>query len=276
MANNARLARLIDLVPYIVSHQGVSIDSLANKFGVSVKEVEKDLWLLYMCGLPGQTPLELMEFQFEDGYVTVRNADELKQPRTLTQTEIATLVIGLEILREQGSQRSGELKELLISKLHSNIDFAVTPGDKYIGEIAQAIQNNKVVKIKYLNKVREILPFEIYKDAGQVYLKAHCKVANDRRTFNINRIENLEVLASSELAPNNVPTTSSKKSSRINVHSNQRLVRELLGSTEIVEHFSDEWLVQQILALGGSAEAITPSLRTEISSRAKAALALYL
>lgn len=276
MANNSRLARLIDLVPYIVSHQGVSIDALANKFGVSVKEIEKDLWLLYMCGLPGQTPLELMEFQFEDGFVTVRNADELKQPRSLTQTEIASLVIGLEILREQGSERSGQLKDLLSSKLNSSIDFEVTASDKYASEINQAIQNNKVIKIKYLNKTREVLPFEIYKDGGQVYLKAHCKVAKDRRTFNVNRIENLEVLANSELAPNNVPATSSKKGSAIIVHSNQRLARELLGSTDNVEYFSDEWLVQQILALGGAVEAITPVIRSEISNRAKAALALYI
>jgi proteasome accessory factor C len=276
MANNSRLARLIDLVPYIVSHQGVSIDALAKKFGVSVKEIEKDLWLLYMCGLPGQTPLELMEFQFEDGFVTVRNADELKQPRSLTQTEIASLVIGLEILREQGSERSGQLKDLLSSKLNSSIDFEVTASDKYASEINQAIQNNKVIRIKYLNKTREVLPFEIYKDGGQVYLKAHCKAAKDRRTFNVNRIENLEVLANSELAPNDVPATSSKKSSSIIVHSNQRLTRELLGSTDNVEHFSDEWLVQQILALGGAVEAITPAIRSEISNRAKAALALYI
>ena len=59
MANNPRLARLIDLVPFITSHQGISISELAHKFGVSANEIEKDLWLLYMCGLPGQTPLEL-------------------------------------------------------------------------------------------------------------------------------------------------------------------------------------------------------------------------
>ena len=275
MASNPRLARLIDLVPFIVSHQGVAIEQLATKFGVSVKEIEKDLWLLYMCGLPGQTPLELMEFQFEDGFVTVRNADELKRPRSLTQTELATLVIGLEILREQGSARAGELKELLKSKLNSSIDFAPTASDKFVAEINQAIQHNKVIKIKYLNKVREILPFEIYREENQVYLRAHCKSANDRRTFNINRIEHLEVLAISELAPNNVPTSSSKNRTPITVHSNQRLVREYLGSTESAEHYSEEWLITQVMALGGAVELEPEPLRNEIMARAKAALALY-
>jgi proteasome accessory factor C len=72
MPNNSKLARLIDLVPFITSHQGISIVELSKKFGVTKEEIEKDLWLLYMCGLPGQTPLELMEFEFEDGFVTVR------------------------------------------------------------------------------------------------------------------------------------------------------------------------------------------------------------
>ena len=76
MAINPKLARLIDLVPFISKHQGIPIKDLADKFGVSVEEIEKDLWSLYCCGLPGQTPLELMEFSFEDGFVSVRNADE--------------------------------------------------------------------------------------------------------------------------------------------------------------------------------------------------------
>ena len=279
MANNPRLARLIDLVPFISEHQGISISELAKKFGVTQGDIEKDLWLLYMCGLPGQTPLELMEFQFEDGFVTVRNADELKRPRSLTQTEIASLVIGLEILRSNGSEAAGALKDKLVSKLNSQLSFAPSQVERLIPEITQAIQHNKVVEIKYLGKVREVIPFETYHENGKSYLRAFCKLANDRRTFNVAKIENFQILAISELAPNVVPSESKPKRAKIRIHHSARLVRESLGidsGQDEVEFFSTQWLLSQVLALGGAAELLDEDLRVEINKRIRASQALYL
>ena len=66
-----RTARLLDLVPYINSHQGIALKDLAAVFDVSNAQMINDLTTLWMCGLPGYTPLELMELDFESGYVNI-------------------------------------------------------------------------------------------------------------------------------------------------------------------------------------------------------------
>lgn len=276
MAKVSRLARLIDLVPYISQHQGISIENLAAKFKVSKAEIEKDLWLLYMCGLPGHTPLELMEFEFEDGYVTVRNAEELKSPRSLTQTEISTLVIGLSILEEQGSTAAGKLKAKLADKLNTPISFKPSGIYKFLNEIEQAIRNNKVLKINYAGTVREVIPFEVYYEAENSYLRAYCKRAKDRRTFKVSRINTLEISAISELAPNVVPSDSHLQNAQIKVHHNARRVRESLGGKEDIQYFSTEWLISEVMALGGAVELLDPKLRAEIKERAQTSQKLYL
>lgn len=273
---NSRLARLFDLVPFIVKHQGIPIAELAEKFQISVEQLEKDLWLLYMCGLPGQTPLELMEFEFEDGYVSVRNADELKAPRSLTQIELASLVIGLEILISQGISGAEQLKNKLASKLSTEISYQPAKSDLYLPEIAQAIQQNKVLSITYNGKAREVIPFETYTEDRTSYLRAFCKSAEDRRTFKISKIESLKITDNQELAPNLVPSNETPKTTKIATHKEKRLVREALGNSEQIDYFSVEWIISETMALAGAVELEDPQLRAQILARVKASQSLYL
>ncbi len=273
---NSRLARLFDLVPFIVKHQGIPIAELAEKFQISVEQLEKDLWLLYMCGLPGQTPLELMEFEFEDGYVSVRNADELKSPRSLTQIELASLVIGLEILISQGISGAEQLKNKLASKLSTEISYQPAKSDLYLPEISQAIQQNKVLSIIYNGKAREVIPFETYTEDRTSYLRAFCKSAEDRRTFKIPKIESLKITDNQELAPNLVPSNETPKTTKIATHKEKRLVREALGNSEQIDYFSVEWLISETMALAGAVELEDPQLRAQILARVKASQSLYL
>jgi predicted DNA-binding transcriptional regulator YafY len=273
---NSRLARLFDLVPFIVKHQGIPIAELAEKFQISVEQLEKDLWLLYMCGLPGQTPLELMEFEFEDGYVSVRNADELKSPRSLTQIELASLVIGLEILISQGISGAEQLKNKLASKLSTEISYQPAKSDLYLPEISQAIQQNKVLSIIYNGKAREVIPFETYTEDRTSYLRAFCKSAEDRRTFKISKIESLKITDNQELAPNLVPSNETPKTTKIATHKEKRLVREALGNSEQIDYFSVEWLISETMALAGAVELLDPQLRAQILARVKASQSLYL
>ena len=75
-----RTARLLDLVPYISSHQGISVKELASVFEVTQPQMINDLTTLWMCGLPGYTPLELMDLDFDSGFVTISNAPTLSKP----------------------------------------------------------------------------------------------------------------------------------------------------------------------------------------------------
>jgi proteasome accessory factor C len=275
MANNPRLARLIDLVPYISKHQGIEIAKLAEQFNVSIPELEKDLWLLYCCGLPGQTPLDLMEFDFEDGYVSVRNADELRNPRALTQTEIATVIVGLEIIATEGSEVAASLRERLTKLLDAKIAYTSSGVEKNYAELAQALQKNLLCHITYQGKERKVLPLELYSEQQGSYLRAFCKSANALRTFKLDRIEKLEVTTLSELAPL-ATISNSGKTTPISVLREARRVRELFGALNSVQYFSGEWLIAEVLSLGGAVKVEDSELAQAISKRAEAGLALYL
>ena len=70
---------------------------MAKEFDVSQSQMVADLTTLWMCGLPGYTPLELMDLSFESGFVTIHNAETLAHPRTLSDEESIALLLGLDV-----------------------------------------------------------------------------------------------------------------------------------------------------------------------------------
>ena len=64
----------------------------------------KDLSLLWMCGLPGYTPGDLIDVDVEaaaeTGEIIISNADAQAAPLRLTADEAASLVVGLRLLRD--------------------------------------------------------------------------------------------------------------------------------------------------------------------------------
>ena len=61
-----RTKRSLDLIPFILEHQGITMEELAKKFNVSKDVLFEDLNMLFCCGLPGYTPLELIDMSFDD------------------------------------------------------------------------------------------------------------------------------------------------------------------------------------------------------------------
>ena len=86
----------------------------------------------------------------------------------------------------------------------------------------------------------------------------------------------MTVLEIQELAPNEVPTETSPLSAQIKTHRSARRVRESLGGTSEIQYFSNEWLVSQVMALGGAVELIDEQLRAQILAKLEASQSLYL
>ena len=101
-----RALRTMDLIPYILEHPGISINQLAKVFNVTEKEIEKDLQLAFMCGLPGYTPYELIDLTYEDGVVSIIDPQVLNKPRNFSSNERVVIALGLEILREINQSNS--------------------------------------------------------------------------------------------------------------------------------------------------------------------------
>lgn len=291
-------SRLLDLVPFLLSHQGISIEDLSAHFKVEKEEMLDDLNTLWMCGLPGYTPLELIDLNFDSGYVTIRNAEPLARIRTMSSSEIVSLILGLDILRENSASLSQEnLAKLdaLSATLRSLVNVHISVSDRSASShrflISQAIVSRSSVEIDYFSPTsdkkskRVITPFHFFEDNGIEYIQAHCHQAQGSRTFRVDRISACTLVAIKEPVEITTSDVSTKLRALVAVHSLDRATMENLGlesedvspgSTVPVEAYSPEWLIRAIMETDSGLEMIEPaSLRERIAKRVDRAIALY-
>jgi proteasome accessory factor C len=95
-----RLSRLLALVPYLVSRQGIPLAEAAAEFGISQAQLVKDLELLFVCGTPGHLPDDLIDVDWDDGHVFLSNADPIARPLRLGVDEALALLVGLRALTD--------------------------------------------------------------------------------------------------------------------------------------------------------------------------------
>jgi proteasome accessory factor C len=206
----ARTARLLDLVPYLTTHQGIAISELAKTFNTTVKEITDDLNTLWMCGLPGYTPLELIDLEFESGFVSIRNAETLAAPRALDRAEALSIYMGLDLLSaELGDSNSSlvseiaNLQEQLRSQLISapQVQIEANLNSEFRGLILRAIRRRGWLEITYHSAAndqvtkRQVAPYELSQSGSHEYLQGYCNSAKAIRNFRADRIVDLVEIA---------------------------------------------------------------------------------
>lgn len=293
----ARTARLLDLVPYLTTHQGVAISELARTFNTSVKEITDDLNTLWMCGLPGYTPLELIDLEFESGFVSIRNAETLATPRALDRAEALSIYMGLDLLAAELSQDESilqneisnlqdQLRTLLIST--PQIQIEANLASEYRALILRAIRKRGWLEITYHSAAndeittRKIAPYELSQVGSHEYLQAYCDSAKAIRNFRADRIVKVLEIADQIWPEQPIGEESSDFKYRIKVLKESRQALEVfpdlsLGSDYIESQgFSHAWVARSVISLGGSVEAIDPTdIRVAVAQAAKAALDNY-
>src|ERR1700759_3027419 len=68
---STRLVRLLNMVPYFQANPRVTRAQAAADLSVSVKQLGEDLDQLWLCGLPGYSPGDLIDFAFEGDTIEV-------------------------------------------------------------------------------------------------------------------------------------------------------------------------------------------------------------
>ena len=293
-----RAIRLLDLVPFLRAHPGLNLREIADEFRISVKELVSDLDLLMVCGLPGYTPLELIDLSTDDGYVVLRDPQNLNYPRNFTDSELLILKIALSALFEESPPQLQSEIASLISKLEEQL-----PKNSPVGNISfepdaignlrrigdQAITKNSKIEISYRNDTkdeltkRKISLIKQYESDGVFHWDAWCHLVNARRTFNLKKVVTANILDEEsqvgEFAGETEPLTI-----KLKVAANSEFFRKhwnLLKKTEESDVFElqvyqKEWLIREILKAGGLAMVLSPSdLRNLVQIRANQALALY-
>lgn len=301
-----RTERLLDLVPYLATHQGISIEELAREFSISTAQLTEDLTTLWMCGLPGYTALELMDLSFDTGFVSISNAETLARPRVLNRDEVLALILGLETLQEDTNPEHTQLRETigqLVSKLIGFLDASlrqrVQAGTPVLsaerGVIESAIASRGAVEISYHSISRDevskrvIHPLEFSTSQDNDYVLAFCDLTNSYRTFRLDRI--VDAMPTTNPAEISSRETSIEEGEKfpitVRIGSRLRDVAERFNlnlashdsnsSKELhVESFTADWAIRQIMSLGGEVSLESPQeLRKSLQERAMRALNAY-
>ena len=292
-----RTARLLDLVPYISSHQGISLKELAKTFKVDQGQMTNDLTTLWMCGLPGYTPLELMDLDFESGFVTIHNAETLAKPRSISFDEGVALVLGLDLLRSAISPDRSDLLERIdllsqrlaeLIKLPSALSATSLVNQEVSSAISGALNSRMGLEITYHALYRDevstrvIFPIEMVESEGHLYLSSYCYSAMDFREFRIDRIQGARVQAVEQEIPKSTIQQSSYTAT-IKVLTPTRAIAERFKQSELTvntqfdfQTYSLQWMERSIMASGGAVCLQSPpEVRKSIAAMAQSMLDRY-
>lgn len=306
----ARLPRLLSLVPYLLAHPGVRVGQMAEDFGVGEKQLWRDLELLWMCGLPGYGPGDLVDLSFSEDTVTVTEDAGMRRPLRLSSSEATALLVALRALTEVPGMVDTDVVRRAVAKIEAAVGSAAAPAAVVVGLAAReeettsavraALEHGRALWIRYYTASRDVVsertvdPMRLLLMEGRGYLEAWCRSAEGVRLFRLDRLDEVRELDQPAAPPPTArPTDLSgglfhsapeQGEAVLRLEPEARWVAEYYPVDELVEHddghaevrlrFTDDaWLVRLVLGLGGRAQVLHPSrLRAAVAERAEHAL----
>jgi len=207
-SNGQRLARLLALVPYLQARPGVRVADAAADFGITEQQLRRDLQLLWMCGLPGHGPGDLIDLSFEGETVSVIFDAGMSRPLRLNAEEALALVVALRTLAETPGVADLDAVQRALAKVEAAaggaVDAPVTVAldteAKMLPILFRAIDAQQALSIRYFAAARDEIservvdPLRIFEMDGHSYLEAWCRSAEGVRVFRADRIEAAQLL----------------------------------------------------------------------------------
>jgi proteasome accessory factor C len=201
----SRLARILAMVPYVLAHGGATVSDLSERFGYTRKELVDDLQIVFLCGLPGYGPGDLIDADVYDDEVFINTADYFgSAPRLSPNEGLALLAAGLAVI---DSGQAGPELESAVEKLTRTLlpdeDSAILDVDlagepELVSRLRQAAAAGEVLQITYTSMsrdqttVRQIEPQIVFTSMGNWYVQAHCRLADGLRQFRVDRIRAID------------------------------------------------------------------------------------
>lgn len=201
-----RLARLLNMVPYFVANPGITKVEAAAELGVTVAQLTADLEQLWVCGLPGYGPGDLIDLSFEEETVDVTFSAGIDRPLRLTSTEATALLIALRALGELPGTADPSSVQGAIAKIESAAGVAaggvvtpatVEPEDErpVVSTVRSAVRRGHALDITYFSASRDAVtqrvvdPIRVVLVDNHSYLQAWCRQADGVRLFRYDRID---------------------------------------------------------------------------------------
>ncbi|MFJ5956289.1 helix-turn-helix transcriptional regulator [Paenarthrobacter sp. NPDC092416] len=225
-----QLARMLQLVPFLVHHQGLHIQEVADRFGISRKALIDDLKILICSGLPEGYPDDLLDIQWENDHVYITEHLDLHRPIRFNEDEAGALLTGLAMLEDlpamagMADDEQGSALESVTLKLTGAVGQAGRLAGSVAGQsvapaqsqafttITHAIHDGQQLRLRYLSlqkdqvSERDVDPLRLYSLDNTWYFEAYCHTKAGLRNFRLDRVESLE--------PNGKPVTGSARTAQ--------------------------------------------------------------
>jgi proteasome accessory factor C len=216
-----RLPRLLSLVPYLLARPGVPLAAAAADFGVGERQLRRDLELLWMCGLPGYGPGDLVDLSFTGDTVTVTEDAGMRRPLRLTTAEATALLVALRTLGDlpgmvdtEAVRRATAKVERAVGGGPAGIAVDVTPQEQATtAAVRAALEDGRALRILYYTAGRDAVsrrtvdPLRMLLVEGRGYLEAWCRQAGGVRLFRLDRVDDVTVLDEPAAPPPEVAPT---------------------------------------------------------------------
>jgi proteasome accessory factor C len=310
--SSVRLVRLLNMVPYFQANPRVSYAKAATDLGVDRKQLEADINQLWICGMPGYTPGDLIDFELSDDTINVTFSAGIDRPLRLTSTEAAGLLMALRALAEipgvvdPAAARSAIAKVEAAAGTGHTADPATDPGaaeSAAAAAVRQAVHGQRALRIDYFSASRDaqstrvVDPIRVVLVGDQSYLEAWSREAEGVRLFRFDRILHATVLDEPAAPPDTAvagpPNTAlfdadpalpaavlriAPRAAWMLEYFPMRVLAELPdGHREVaMTYAAEEWLVRQILGFGADVGVLgPPALVERVRQAAAAAVAAY-
>ena len=196
------IQRILALVPWIVAHPGSPKHEIAARFGITVEQLDEDLLLVLMIGVPPYSPGDYLDVEDDDeGNVTIRLAEYFRRPLRLTPAEGLALLAAGRAARGSGlgSRRTARDRAGEAGGRARAPGLVVDVGEPgQLAAIRDAVAGHRRVEIEYLSAGRDELttrridPEVVFFATGEWYVGAYCHRARDERMFRVDRIRSVE------------------------------------------------------------------------------------
>ncbi|MCZ2850929.1 helix-turn-helix transcriptional regulator [Modestobacter sp. VKM Ac-2978] len=311
-----RMTRLLALVPYLTARpDGVRLADAAADFGVTEVQLRRDLDLLWVCGLPGHGPGDLIDLAFEGDRVRITFTAGMVRPLRLSTDEAVALIVALRTLLELPGLAEGEAVSRALAKVsaaaghpaevRAPVAVSVDTRAQSLAVVRDGVERRRALHLHYYVPSRDertertVDPMRLLLVDGHWYLEAWCRNAEGVRLFRLDRIDDVAVLEEPAAPPPQAHERdlddglyqpgAEEPLVRLRLARTARWVADYYpveeqtevtdppGGLAVTVRTSDlSWARRLVASLGGAATVDEPvELATRVAEEARAALARY-
>lgn len=211
---STRLVRLLNMVPYLRANPRITRAEAAAELGVSEQQLTMDLDQLWMCGLPGYGPGDLIDFEFSGDTIDVTFSAGMDHPLRLTSPEATGILVALRALLEVPGIVDPQAARSAIAKIETAAGTATGARDGAVAAtdepapieshaaaaVRAAVRDGRALTLDYYSASHDTLssrvvdPIRVVLVGDRTYLEAWCRTAEGVRLFRFDRIVDARVL----------------------------------------------------------------------------------